>query len=228
MSYSRDERRALCALLDEKGPQAPTLCEGWTSRDLAAHLVLREHRPDAGMGILGGPLAGYTEHVQQRLARRVPYPRLVETVRTGPPRLSLFGIPGMDERANLVEYFTHHEDVRRGADGWQPREIGPGLAEQLWERLGMARFILRKAPVGIELARSDVDGANGTDRRHLSGRKDAPRHRITVKNGTPVVTVIGHPAELVLWALGRTSAAQVKLDGADTAVEALNSTHWRL
>jgi uncharacterized protein (TIGR03085 family) len=219
MSYSRDERRALCALLDDKGPEAPTLCEGWTSRDLAAHLVLREHRPDAGMGILGGPLAGYTEHVQQRLAQRVPYSRLVDTVRTGPPRLSLFGIPGMDERANLVEYFTHHEDVRRGADGWQPREIAPGLAEQLWERLGMARFILRKAPVGIELARSDVDGAEGADRRH----------RITVKNGTPVVTVIGHPAELVLWALGRTSAAQVRLDGTESAIHALTSTHhWRL
>lgn len=228
MSYSRDERRALCALLDEKGPGAPTLCEGWTSRDLAAHLVLREHRPDAGVGILGGPLAGYTAHVQQRLAQRVPYPQLVETVRTGPPRLSLFGIPGMDERANLVEYFVHHEDIRRGEDGWQPRDIDPGLAEELWERLGMARFILRKAPVGIELARSDVDGSDGAGRRHLSRRKGALRHRLTVKNGTPVVTVVGHPAELTLWALGRTGAAQVRLEGAEKSVQALTSAHWRL
>lgn len=218
MSYSRDERHALCTLLDEKGPGAPTLCEGWTSRDLAAHLVLREHRPDAGVGILGGPLARYTKHVQHGLTQRVPYTRLVETVRHGPPRLSLFGIPGVDDRANLVEYFVHHEDVRRGADGWQPREIDPGLAEQLWERLGMARFILRRAPVGIELARSDVDGADGADRRH----------RVTVKNGTPVVTVVGHPGELVLWALGRTGAAQVRLEGAENSVQALNSTHWRL
>lgn len=218
MSHSQDERRALCALLDEKGPGAPTLCEGWAGRDLAAHLVLREHRPDAGIGILGGPLAGYTEHVRQRLAQRVPYPQLVDTVRHGPPRLSLFGIPGVDDRANLVEYFTHHEDVRRGADGWEPRNLDPELAEQLWERLPMARFILRKAPVGIELARSDVDGADGADRRH----------RVTVKNGTPVVTVVGHPGELTLWALGRTSAAQVRLEGAETAIKALNFTHWRL
>ena len=228
MSYSRDERRALCALLDEKGPEAPTLCEGWNSRDLAAHLVLREHRPDAGMGILGGPLARYTEHVQQRLTKHVPYPRLVETVRTGPPRLSVFGIPGMDERANLVEYFTHHEDVRRGADGWKPRDLDQGLADQLWDRLGMARFILRRAPVGIELARSDMDGADGADRPGSAGRKDALRHRLTVKNGTPVVTVVGHPGELVMWALGRTGAADVRLEGAETAVAALNSTHWRL
>ena len=53
MSYSREERRALCALLDETGPDAPTLCEGWTTGDLAAHLVLRERRPDAAAGVAG-------------------------------------------------------------------------------------------------------------------------------------------------------------------------------
>ena len=51
MSYSREERLALCALLDETGPDAPTLCEGWTTGDLAAHLVLRERRPDAAAGV---------------------------------------------------------------------------------------------------------------------------------------------------------------------------------
>ena len=90
MRYARDERLALCALLDEAGPAEPTLCAGWATLDLAAHLVLREHRPDAGLGVLGGPLAGYTRKVQGALARRTPYPRLVETVRSGPPRLSVF------------------------------------------------------------------------------------------------------------------------------------------
>ena len=219
MSYSRDERRALCALLDEKGPGAPTLCDGWATLDLAAHLVLRERRPDAGAGILGGPLARYTEHVQHRLAGRVPYPRLVDMVRNGPPRLSLFGLPGVDDRANLVEYFVHHEDVRRGEPGWQPRGIGPALSEQIWHRLGMTRLILRKAPVGIELARDDVDGDDPGATR---------QHRMSVKAGTPVVTVIGHPQELLLWALGRTGAAQVRLDGADKAIQALSQSHWRL
>src|SRR5882762_622635 len=37
------ERRELCDLFLELGPDAPTLCEGWTTLDLAAHLVLREH-----------------------------------------------------------------------------------------------------------------------------------------------------------------------------------------
>jgi uncharacterized protein (TIGR03085 family) len=219
MSYSRDERRALCALLDEKGPKAPTLCEGWATLDLAAHLVLRERRPDAGAGIMGGPLARYTEHVQHRLAERVPYPRLVEMVRSGPPRFSVFGLPGMDERGNMIEYFVHHEDVRRGEPGWQPRDLSPALAELIWRRLGMTRFVLRRAPAGIELARDDVNGDDPGATR---------QHRMSVKTGTPVVTVVGHPAELLMWALGRTTAAQVRLDGADKAIEALNQAHWRL
>ena len=136
-------------------PGAPTLCEGWRTLDLAAHLVLREHRPDAAAGVMGGPLASHTERVQRMLIARNPYRQLVDEVRGGPPRLSVFAIPGMDERLNMVEFFVHHEDVRRGADGRQPREIGEGLTDALWQRLRAARLVFRKAPVGIELVRDD-------------------------------------------------------------------------
>src|SRR5258708_37590554 len=117
MRYARDERLALCALLDEAGPREPTLCQGWATLDLAAHLVLREHRPDAGAGVLGGPLARHTRRGQLRLMQRTPYPRLVRIHRSGAPRLLLFGRPGMDERANPVEDFVHPEDVRRARPG---------------------------------------------------------------------------------------------------------------
>ncbi len=215
MSYARDERLALSTLLDKSGPRAPTLCAGWTTLDLAAHLVLRERRPDAAAGVLGGPLAGHTARVQRRLMERVPFPDLVGMFRSGPPRLSMFAINGMDERANTVEYFVHHEDVRRGAPGWEPRELSPGLSDALWNRLGMARFMLRKAPVGIEFARDD-EGA------------DSGAFRMTVHKGTPVVTVTGSPAELTMWALGRTMAARVRLDGTEVAVSKLTGARWRL
>src|SRR5580692_1969094 len=95
VSYSQDERLALCALLDKTGPDAPTLCAGWNTDDLAAHLVLREHRPDAAVGVLGGPLARYTARAQQKLSDKTPFASLVESIRSGPPRVSLFGIPGV-------------------------------------------------------------------------------------------------------------------------------------
>jgi uncharacterized protein (TIGR03085 family) len=123
----------------------------------------------------------------------------------------------MDERANVVEFFVHHEDVRRATDGWEERKVTPRLAEALWRRLSMARFILRKAPVGVELARDDVQSTPGKQ-----------RVRITAKARTPVVTVTGSPAELTLWALGRTSVAQVRLDGVEAALSALRSATWRI
>jgi uncharacterized protein (TIGR03085 family) len=214
MTYARDERLALCALLADLGPGQPTLCAGWQTADLAAHLVLRERRPDAGAGILGGPLARHTKSVQSRLARRTPFPKLIEMIRTGPPRASLFGVPGADERLNTVEYFVHHEDVRRAQPDWEPREIDRELSELLWNRLGVAKFLLRRAPVGVELVREDADP--GSDRRV----------RRTVRARTPVVTVTGTPDELTLWAMGRTEVARVRLDGSDADVAALEAATW--
>ena len=216
MTYARDERAALCALLDKTGPDAATLCEGWSTADLAAHLVLREHRPDAAVGILGGPMARYTARAQRNLIARVPYPKLVETIRTGPPRLSFFGIPGMDAKANFAEYFVHHEDVRRAQPGWQPRELGDGLTDAVWGLLAQARLMLRKVPVGIEFARDDI--RERTDARQAV--------RMTVRGRTPVVTVIGAPAELLMWTFGRTGAAKIKLEGAEADVAALQQARW--
>src|SRR5262245_36890414 len=104
MSFARDERAALCALLDKTGPGAPTLCEGWRTRDLAAHLVIRERRPDAAIGIIAAPMAGHTRRVQESLANRTPFPQVVDMIRVGPPRLSVFSIPRVDELTNLVEF----------------------------------------------------------------------------------------------------------------------------
>jgi len=216
MSYARDERLALCALLADLGPDQPTLCTGWRTADLAAHLVIREHRPDAGAGVLGGPLARYTRIVQSRLAERTPFGKLIEVIRTGPPRLSVFGVPGADDRLNTVEFFVHHEDVRRAQEGWEPREISRPFSDLLWNRLGMAKFVLRKAPVGVELVRADAEPADGG------------RVRRTVKARTPVVTVTGTAAELTMWTMGRTGAARVRLDGSDADVAALQVASWRL
>lgn len=212
VSYSREERLALAALLEKTGPDAPTLCAGWRTRDLAAHLVLRESRPDAAAGMLGGPLAGHTAKAQRRLGARLRYAGLVQAFRNGPPRLSPFALPWVDDAANTVEYFVHHEDVRRAVPDWAPRQLPDGLSEALWRRLKGVKMFLRKAPVGVELARGDGSATDG-------------RYRLTVKNAMPAVTVTGTPAELTLWAMGRASAADVRLDGPGEAVARLQA--WR-
>ena len=209
MTYAQEERAALAALLEETGPDGPTLCEGWQTKDLAAHLVLRERRPDAAAGVMGGPLASYTARVQRKYLGRYSYPELVGLFRSGPPALSLFAIPGADEAANAVEYFVHHEDVRRAGEEWTERTLDDGLSEMLWKRLKGARLLLRSAPTGIVFAREG------------NGKLDL----IVAKNATPSVTVTGSPAELTLWSMGRARAAHVTLDGLEDAVAKL--TAWR-
>lgn len=81
--YARSERLALADLLARLGPDAPTLCEGWTTRDLAAHLVVRDRRPDASAGQLIKGLRPYGEKV--RLAKAAePYEHILEQVRRPP------------------------------------------------------------------------------------------------------------------------------------------------
>jgi len=212
VNFSRIERDALCALLAEKGPDAPTLCRGWTTRDLAAHLVTRERRPGAAVGIVVSQLAGYMAREQRKIADQYDYEQLIDMIRHGPPRLSVFAIPGMDELANAVEYFVHHEDVRRGAGGWDVRQLGPAVDQMLWRRLGVARLLLRRAPCGVVLTWEGQPGAAA----------------ITAKRGAPTVTVTGTPGELMLWTFGRTSAARVQLDGDAGAVTRLGEARWGL
>ncbi len=218
VTYAQDERAALAALLAETGPDAPTLCAGWQTVDLAAHLVLRERRPDAAAGVLGGPLAGYTARVQRSYLDKYSYPELIALFESGPPTLSPFAIPGADEAANTVEYFVHHEDVRRAAPGWTERELSDGLAQALWKRLKGARMFLRSAPTGVILAREGSGSGTPGGRPPTDGL-------VVTRHAMPSVTVTGSPAELTLWSMGRVSAARVTLDGPDDAVAKL--TAWR-
>ncbi len=166
------------------GPDAPTLCGSWTVRDLAAHLVVRERRPDASPGIMLKPLAGHLESVQAKAARR-PFPELLADVRSGPPWWS--PLKPVDAVVNLTEMFVHHEDVRRGEPGWEPRDLPAADEDKLWSTLRrMGRMAYRKAPVTVELAT-------------LDGRRAV----VHTKSGTAQVTLTGKPSELLLHAFGR-------------------------
>lgn len=184
MTVAADERRELCALFDALGPDAPTLCEGWRTRDLAAHLVLRERRPDAAPGILLPPLAGYSARVQRGIAQR-PWLELVDLLRSGPPRWSPFAVPAIADRVEVPEYFVHHEDVRRARPDWAARPGDPTRDRSLWRQVGLtARLTYRRSPVALVLR-----------------RPDGAQHAVV--RGPRLVTIIGEPGELLLHATGR-------------------------
>lgn len=205
-NYARTERAALTESLLRVGPDAPTLCEGWTTRDLAAHIVVRESRPDAAPGIAVPLFAGYTERVQARAATR-KWTVLVGQLADGPPLYSPFW--ALDRWLNLSEMFVHHEDVLRGGvdpdSDWTPRALEPGLQDALAGAVrNAARMSMAKVPVRVTLRTTDGQ----TLARVGSGDE---------------VTVTGTPGELLLFAFGR-KPVQVAMDGSADAVAALSES----
>jgi uncharacterized protein (TIGR03085 family) len=187
-NVAQDERADLCDLLIELGPDAPTVCEGWTTADLAAHLVVRERRPDSGPGLVWPPLADYTERVRRRRRDRTPWEELVATVRSGPPTL----LRPFDRAMNTVELFIHIEDVRRAQPGWDPRPLDPGLADEFWKRVGPGGMA-KRVPATILLTSPGRTG------------KEA---------GTgPRVVVDGDPGEHILFGSGRQGVSRVDVTG---------------
>jgi uncharacterized protein (TIGR03085 family) len=181
------------------GPEAPTLCEGWNTRDLAAHLVIREYRLDAAPGILIPFFAGRTDTVQKDVAQHTDWDELVDKVASGPPVYSPLKL--LDPVANVAEMFIHHEDVRRAQPGWEPRILEPALASMLRRTLPlMGRLTLAKAPGRVAL------------------RTPEGRTALTAGRG-PAVTVTGAPEELLLFSVGR--QARVEFDGDASAVQAV-------
>jgi uncharacterized protein (TIGR03085 family) len=190
------ERADLADLLDELGPDAPTCCAGWTTAHLAAHLVVRDRRPDAlvGFGVEkvagGGRLAAHAHGLERRLLESARYVDVVAQVRSGPPVWSPLGWPG-GRKANVAEFAIHHEDVRRAQPGWIPRALPRADQDALWG--SAAVFALGTARRGgVVLRRTDVPGV---EKRIGSGAR----------------TVAGEPLELLLWASGRRDVARVEM-----------------
>lgn len=200
MTLASTERTALAALLREKGPDAPTLCGDWTTRDLTAHLYIREHRPPAALlrALPGNRSIGR----ELEAARNRPYPELVTAWEQGPKGLNPWRI--LDRMANGVEHFIHHEDVRRGGLG-SPEEIEtrPLSREHQGE---LHRALTLFAPRLLRSAVPVILQPTGWPRLVLHDRPGV------AVDGQAVVRVSGRVGELVLWVSGR-DLARVEIHG---------------
>ncbi len=206
-TFARRERATLCATLLAVGPEAPTLCEGWLARDLAAHLVLREHSPVSSLGIWLGPLKSRAAKAQADLAAQ-SWETLVDQVAQPPAFWHPARLGGRVEQIfDDGELFIHHEDVRRGDGVARPRELSPDDTDSLWKVLtGAGRLAFRKSPVGIVV---EVPGRDRLRLHHAGGRD---------------VTLRGGVGEVLLASYGRGRAAQVEVDGSPEDILALRKT----
>ena len=199
-TLAQQERATLCDVLTQLGPDVPTLCAGWSTADLAAHLVVRERRPDSGPGLVWRPLGAYTDKVRRAQKRRSSWEELIATVRRGPPAL----LRPFDAAMNTVEYFIHLEDVRRAQPEWEPRALTPELADALWARVGAGGMAKKIGATVVVSAPGRADKESGTG---------------------PRVVVTGDPGELTMFGSGRQGAAHVELSGDPVlAAQLRNST----
>jgi uncharacterized protein (TIGR03085 family) len=206
MSIAQRERSALVGILRAVGPDAPTLCEGWTTRDLAAHLVVRERRPDALPGLVFGPLASHTARLQNQLSASTTWEDLVELLASGPPVHSLFKV--LDPLASIHEMFVHHEDLRRAQTGWEPRELDARTTAAVRRRIPL-------------VSRGGLSKSMAALPARLTLRTPDGRTVVAVGKGSPV-TVTGEPQELLLFAFGR-NAVRVDFSGDDDVVAAVRA-----
>jgi uncharacterized protein (TIGR03085 family) len=202
--FAVSERQGLCDTFERVGPDAPTLCSPWLTRDLAAHLVVRERRPDAAAGMAVPFLASHLQHVQDGYAAW-HWPDLVDQVRSGPPAWSPASLARVDEAINTPEFFIHHEDVLRGCPGWSARKLPTDLESALWGIVSKsARLRFARSRVGVVL----VALPHG-------------RRQVHTMTGLGTVVVKGTPGELLLYTSGRRGVAQVDVSGPEEAINAI-------
>ena len=209
MHFVEPSREVLAETLLAAGPDSRTLCAGWQTRDLAAHLYLRERNIAVGLGLLIKSLAKASDKATAKLAEKLKtpdeYTRLVNAFRAGPPAFSPLNIPALDESSNLIEYFVHTEDVRRAVDRWAPRALDEEYSDALWDELvKRAAILYRGVDLGVVLV-----------------RPSGPRH--VAKRAPVSVAIIGDPGELLMHAHGRTRHALVTFEGQPDAVALLQS-----
>ena len=203
MSFSSAERTKMVALFHELGPDAPTLCEGWTARDLAAHLWVRENRPDAVIGFFVPALSSHADNIMEEVRAR-DFDQLVDAWGRGAGKLN--PVRYADSVFNAAEHFVHHEDLRRANGHTEPRDLSRAAHAELLAPLKLlgTRLLSRsRSPVVLEP--QGFPPIVAADKRRVSEQGDA------------VVRVRGTVAELLLWAFGR-EAARVEIEGDASAI----------
>ncbi len=199
MTFSASERHALATLMRAVGPDAPTLCEGWTVKDLLIHLIIRENHPLAALGMFAAPAQEKLRDKTAELAEE-PFDALVRQWESGS---RLWPLAKLDRIMNVAEHFVHHEDVRRMLPDSHPRSFTRSDQSQLYDAARFAgKVMLKRSTIPVILEPTGWPRVVVHDRR---GVADA---------GGQVATIRGDIGEIVLWIFGRDVAEVTVTDPA--------------
>lgn len=164
MALAADERRDLADFLEALTPErwsAPSLCEGWSVRDVVAHLVSYEEL--GPVGLVGRQIRGW-RHGGPNEVGRAEYARLspAELIAFLRAHLVPHGITALFGGAvGLVDGLIHHQDIRRAL-----RLARAVPNERVQPALGFAlrspKLPSRKDVRGLHLVATDVAWQHGS------------------------------------------------------------------
>ncbi|ORB87152.1 DinB family protein [Mycobacterium kansasii] len=190
MDMARAERAELTKFLATLTPQqwaTPSLCDGWSVKDVVAHMFSYEELNALGLlkRFVKGRVVRANEVGVRELSALTP-PELLEFAgRHLQPRGLTAGFGGM---VALVDGMIHHQDIRRPLG--LPRAIAPGRLVRVLQLVPKnPRLGARPRIKGLRLRATDVDWAHGSG---------------------PEVT---GPGEALLMAMAGRPAAVADLDG---------------
>ena len=167
----REERLATIRLLEELPPAGwatPSLCEGWTVQEVAAHLAWAPVLPPAA--VLGGLLRSgfrvnrFTRVSAQRWAERGREAILDQLRRNAETGVKPVGVPAM---APLSDAVVHGLDVRVPLG--LPRPVAPEVFAPLaawhlglrWPGSALVGGDVRRRITGVELVAEDAGWVHG-------------------------------------------------------------------
>jgi uncharacterized protein (TIGR03083 family) len=199
-----DHRRALVRLLEDLSEEEwhrPSLCEGWTVRQVAAHLALQNTTwpamPRAVLDMLRhGGMDGAIHAMACRHAE-LPVEVIVGQIRD---RIGVWQpLPTVTFRETAIDYLVHGQDIAvpLGRILEMPPELAAVAAARVWSRSRM--FHARRKLAGYRLVADDVPWAAGQGQE------------VCGKIGALLLLLTGRPAALPQLSGPGTAGLQVLL-----------------
>jgi uncharacterized protein (TIGR03083 family) len=161
------ERRRVAALLDELAGDDwdhPSLCTGWTVRDVAAHLTLQQVGARAAVAMMvayrGDTDRAIADRARQR-ARDWPPAKIIADIRgTAGARRHNFGVT---HRETLIDVLVHAQDIAIPLGRPHPLPVEPAAAAatRLWTMRWPPPFPARRVMERFRVTATDVAWSAG-------------------------------------------------------------------
>jgi uncharacterized protein (TIGR03083 family) len=161
------QRLSLVDLLEELSDEEwrqPSLCDGWTVRDVAAHLTLQQVGPGAAIGMIIRARGNTDRAIHDAACRRaaaLPTEQIIAEIRgmVGSRRHNF----GVTYRETLIDILVHGQDIAipLGRRHNTPPEAAAVAASRVWTMRWPPPFPAKRTMDGFRLTATDTSWSVG-------------------------------------------------------------------